>query len=67
MLDYIVVLLYFQSPEIIRMKDENPYSFKSDVYAFGVVLFELMSGQLPYSNINNKDQVMKLLFRKTIL
>jgi len=67
MLDYVVVLLYFQSPEIIRMKDENPYSFKSDVYAFGVVLFELMSGQLPYSNINNKDQVMKLLFRKTIL
>lgn len=67
MLDYVVVLLYFQSPEIIRMKDENPYSFKSDVYAFGVVLFELMSGQLPYSNINNKDQVMKLLFWKTIL
>lgn len=67
MLDYVVVLLYFQSPEIIRMKDENPYSFKSDVYAFGVVLFELMSGQLPYSNINNKDQVIKLLFRTTIL
>ena len=46
-----------QAPEVIRMKEDNPYTFKSDVYAFGIVLFELMTGQLPYSHINNKDQV----------
>jgi len=39
------------------MKDKNPYTPKSDIYAFGIVLFELVTGQLPYSNINNKDQV----------
>lgn len=39
------------------MKDLNPYSFQSDVYAFGIVLYELVAGQLPYSHINNKDQV----------
>lgn len=39
------------------MQDSNPYTFQSDVYAYGVVLFELMSGSLPYSNINNRDQV----------
>jgi len=39
------------------MKDTNPYTPKSDIYAFGIVLFELITGQLPYSNINNKDQV----------
>ena len=47
----------FQAPEVIRMKESSPYTFQSDVYAFGVVLYELGSAELPYTNINNKDQV----------
>ena len=43
------------------MKEENPYTFQSDVYANGVVLYELMTGHLPYSHINNKDQVQLLM------
>lgn len=46
------------APEVIRMQEENPYSFQSDVYAFGIVLFELLAGALPYSSISNKDQVI---------
>lgn len=40
------------------MQEKNPYSVQSDVYAFGIVLVELLSGQLPYSHINNKDQIL---------
>uniref|UniRef100_A0A8C7IDP5 non-specific serine/threonine protein kinase n=1 Tax=Oncorhynchus kisutch TaxID=8019 RepID=A0A8C7IDP5_ONCKI len=49
--------ILWMAPEVIRLQDKNPYSFQSDVYAFGIVLYELMSGALPYSNINNRDQV----------
>ncbi|XP_074644385.1 serine/threonine-protein kinase A-Raf-like [Tubulanus polymorphus] len=50
--------ILWMAPEVIRMKEENPYTFQSDVYAFGIVMYELMTGQLPYSHINNKDQIL---------
>ena len=42
------------------MMDPNPYSFYSDVYAFGIVIYELISSSLPYANIGNKDQVSNI-------
>ncbi|XP_076332952.1 serine/threonine-protein kinase A-Raf-like isoform X2 [Tachypleus tridentatus] len=50
--------ILWMAPEVIRMKDPHPYSFQSDVYAFGIVLYELITGQLPYARINNKDQIL---------
>lgn len=38
------------SPEIIKIKTEDAFSFQSDVYAFGIVLYELLSNILPYSD-----------------
>ncbi|XP_078727586.1 serine/threonine-protein kinase B-raf-like isoform X1 [Lampetra fluviatilis] len=55
--------ILWMAPEVIRMKERNPYSFQSDVYAFGIVLFELMSCQLPYCSINNRDQIIFMVGR----
>lgn len=54
--------ILWMAPEIIRMADESPYSFQSDVYAFGIVLYELFSGKLPYSS-NDKDVIFYLVGR----
>ena len=32
------------------MNTEDTFSFESDAYAFGIVLYELLSGILPYSD-----------------
>ena len=45
--------ILWMAPEIINpriIKSEDPFSFHSDVYAFGIVLYELLSGILPYSD-----------------
>ena len=38
------------APEVIKTKTEDAFSYQSDVYAFGIVLYELLSGILPYSD-----------------
>ncbi|XP_055695031.1 raf homolog serine/threonine-protein kinase Raf isoform X1 [Lutzomyia longipalpis] len=55
--------ILWMAPEVIRIEDSNPYSFQSDVYAFGIVMYELLGEQLPYSHINNKDQILYMVGR----
>ena len=45
------------APEVIRQKVNDPYTQKSDVYSYGVVLYELFTGHLPYEK---KEQNMIL-------
>ncbi|XP_049608259.1 raf-1 proto-oncogene, serine/threonine kinase a isoform X2 [Syngnathus scovelli] len=55
--------ILWMAPEVIRMQDNNPYSFQSDVYSYGIVLFELMTGELPYAQTANRDQIIFMVGR----
>jgi len=55
--------ILWMAPEVIRMQDSNPYTVFSDVYSFGICLYEMLSSMLPYSHINNRDQILFMVGR----
>ncbi|KAI6177550.1 Non-specific serine/threonine protein kinase [Aphelenchoides bicaudatus] len=53
--------ILWMPPEVIRMQIANPYSNRSDVYSFGIVLYELLSSTLPYVEYKSRDQILFLV------
>jgi len=47
---YRVGSILWQAPEIMR---RERYDSKCDVYSFGIILWEMINNQIPYSNIPN--------------
>ncbi|KAM3173870.1 hypothetical protein ACTXT7_011707 [Hymenolepis weldensis] len=53
--------VFWMAPEVMRMEGETPYTNLSDVYAFGIVVFELITGQLPFRGHNCREQIIFLV------
>jgi serine/threonine protein kinase len=50
--------ILWMAPEVIRMAEPDPYTPYCDVYSFGVVIYELITGQLPYSHVEGRDTIL---------
>lgn len=54
--------ILWMAPEVIRTNPGvNPFTFQSDVYSYGVVLYELLSRKLPYFDFKHKDALLFLI------
>ncbi|KAK0399802.1 hypothetical protein QR680_003222 [Steinernema hermaphroditum] len=53
----------WMAPEVIRMRDATPFSTLSDVYSYGIVLYELLTSSLPYGHTKDKDMIFFMVGR----
>lgn len=54
--------ILWMAPEVIRTRPGvNPFTFESDVYSFGIVMYELLTRKLPYFDFEHKDALLFLI------
>ncbi len=58
---HIVGSLYWLAPEIL---DKGAYSKHSDMWAYGMVLYELITAQIPYKSLHADDKHIKKIIMK---
>lgn len=60
-LNCVCVKVFLHAPEILAQNmKQTPYTFASDVYAFGICVFELVAYRLPYRGYEDSQVVWQL-------
>lgn len=53
----------WMAPETVSAERQIVYSFKTDVYAFGALLFEMFAQRQPYNDVKRNELVMLMIAR----
>jgi hypothetical protein len=53
----------WMAPETVSAERQIIYSFKTDVFAFGALLFEMFAQRQPYNDVKRNDAVMLMIAR----
>ena len=53
--DSIVGTVFYVSPEMVK---DNAYSFATDIWAFGVIVYQLFTGETPF-NGETQDEIFE--------
>jgi hypothetical protein len=51
----------WMAPETVSAEREIVYSFRTDVFAFGTMLYEIFAQRLPYDNVKRNDAIMLMI------
>src|SRR6266498_1044883 len=54
----IMVVFYLMSPEVLK---HEPYTQKSDIYSFGILMTEISTGLSPFHDYKKEDLAVSIL------
>ena len=55
--------VYYMAPEQVQGKD---VSFQTDIYSIGVTLYQLITGEKPYSDLTNEYQIYEKIVKEDL-
>ena len=53
---------HWMAPEIFDKENKEPYTTKSDVYAFAIIMWEVFAEKTPYHEIGDYQKIVKYVY-----
>lgn len=53
---------HWMAPEIFQKNNKEPYSTKSDVYAFAIIMWEVFAQQTPYHELGDYQKIVRYVY-----
>lgn len=53
---------HWMAPEIFQKNNPEPYTTKSDVYAFAIIMWEIFSQKTPYYELGDYQKIVKYVY-----